>query len=223
MTTGDLCALSLLQQDKTPAFPCLEPAVDLGPEGAEVIYGGPDCEKNHEVKCDSAGLMEDYGFVPQNQKSDRHNLSHHLDLAFARSIDRETLRGRDASQSADGKLTPDNDHDHPCGNILRIELNERDKGGRNKKLVGDRVQQYSQSRHLSPLSGQVAIQQVRERCGQEDRGGHLHVVLGQENGYQYGNQEYATERQGIRQIHIFYGCALSGLHSQPLILKASRL
>src|SRR5262245_44799902 len=96
MTTGNLCALSFLEQDETPAFPLFEPAIDLSPEGLEIIDRGPDRKQYHEIQRDSADTMKHRILAAKDQERDRRDLRDHLNLALLRRVNREPLRGSNA-------------------------------------------------------------------------------------------------------------------------------
>src|SRR5262245_25228720 len=96
MTTGNLCALPFLEQDETPAFPLLKPAIDLRPEGLEIVDRGPDRKQYHEIERNPADTVKNGILAPQDQECDRRHLRDHLDLAFLRRVNREPLRGSNA-------------------------------------------------------------------------------------------------------------------------------
>ncbi len=80
-------------------------------------------------------------------------------------------------------------------------LDQGNKCRRDQQFVGNRIEQDPQSRNLTSLSGQVAVQQIRQGSCQEDQCRDEHVVLGQQNCNQQRNSEYADQSQRVRKIH----------------------
>ena len=81
-----------------------EAIIDLRPEGAEVIDCRPNREQNNHPECDLPGGVDDRILAAKDEQRDGGNLRTHLELAKFRGVDRETLRGRDAAEAADGEF-----------------------------------------------------------------------------------------------------------------------
>jgi hypothetical protein len=122
--------------------------------------------------------MQKLILMPENQESDCRNLRDHFDFAEFGSADRESLRRRNTAQPTDGEFSPYNDDHHPGWNDL--ELNEGNERCRNQQLVCDRIQENAKCCNLTPLSGQIAVEEIRQRCRKENECGNDHVILGQE-------------------------------------------
>src|SRR5262245_41804013 len=96
MTTGNLCALPFLEQDETPALSLFKPAINLRPEGLEIIDRGPDRKQYHEIERDPADTVKHGILAAKDQERDRRDLRDHLNLALLRRVNREPLRGSNA-------------------------------------------------------------------------------------------------------------------------------
>ncbi len=120
--------------------------------------------------------------MTQNQQSNRRDLRHHLDFSELGGADGETLSYGDAAQSIDRELPSHNDNHHPC--LDNAKLDQGNEGRGDQKLVGDRVQKCPERRNLPPLSSEIAVQEVGQRRRQENKGGHQHVILGQQQRYE---------------------------------------
>src|ERR1041385_6389911 len=90
MATGNLRALTLFQQE-TPAFPFLESAVDLCPEGSKIIDRRPDGKQDDEVEGNTANAMEERMLDSKNQQRDCRDLRHHFDLALTGRVYRKQI------------------------------------------------------------------------------------------------------------------------------------
>src|SRR4029079_12098412 len=127
-----MTTLPLFQQTQAPPLACLESIVDLRPELPEILSSRKQGKDDYETQRDAAEGMNDgvrntAGHLhSQNQQGNGCNLRHHLKLTEIGSVDRETLRRRNAAQAGDGELAADDDDHDPGGNDL--QLNERDKG-----------------------------------------------------------------------------------------------
>jgi len=197
-----MTAWALFDESQSPALLGLEAIVNFGPEGAEISNCGPKSEEYNHVQRGLAGSLE-VGISRAKQKQgDRDDLCNHLDFSKFRGRDGKSLIGCDEPQSVDGNFTTDNDAHHPCLN--QIELHEGNEYQGYQKLVRDRVQKNSQGSHLAALSGDISIEEIRDRGEQENDRGDQHIAMlraRQQNCDDQRNRKYSRERQPVRQIH----------------------
>jgi hypothetical protein len=149
--------------------------------------------------------------VSQHQKQDGHHLRDHLDLAERGRGNRHAPCVGQAAEHRDGELAAQDDGHHPGRG--HAHLHQRHQRRRNQQLVGERVHELPELRHLPAAAGEVAVQPVRQRRDAEDGGAedlprHAEDELGLEARQQHHdeqrNQEDAGQRKRVRQVH---GCS----------------
>jgi len=138
----------------------------------------------------------------------RNDLHHHFELAEFAGFDSETFRSGDGTQAAHQELAADDDYGNPRGNQAGIQLHQRNEGGGDEKLVGQRIEQDSHGGDLTALASEVAVDSVGGRSGDEDcRCQQLSFAIdavearAQQDPHQQRNAGDADERDGVRQIH----------------------
>src|SRR4051812_11150687 len=101
-------------------------AVDLSPEGDEVVHCGVERDEHHEPdgtardhidgqhQRDAELVKVEHRPVVGDQRRDHSDDLHdHLEFAPVAGLDGEALRGRDRAQSADQELASDHDYCDP--------------------------------------------------------------------------------------------------------------
>src|SRR6478672_4079652 len=176
---GDIALLAPAENESaTPALDYM--AIDLRPEGVEVIsrrgqrpcHHEPDCETRDPV--DGENIFTIHGelrpAVVENYCHHRNNLHHHFEFAEIAGFDSEPLGGGNRPQSADQKFAADDYNRNPGRNHTGVELNKRDECSGNKELVGQGVEQPAHGGNLPAPSGNVAVNAIGDRRGNEQCG-----------------------------------------------------
>src|SRR5208282_1575442 len=144
----------------------------------------------------------------QNHRHYGNDLHQHFKLAQVAGLDRETLGGRNRTQSAHQKFAANDDHRDPRRNHAGIELHQGDERGGDQKLVRQRIKQHPDRSNLPTLARKVSVNAVsnRGRYKQSRRqqlflSAHALKTVGGKNPDQQRNAANAGERDGIGKVH----------------------
>ena len=124
----------------------------------------------------------------------------HLPLPELRRRDRDPLPRGDGAHPRDGELAPHDDADGPGVGLLQVD--EGDERGRDEDLVGDRVEEHPERRHLLEPPRDPAVEEVGEGRHEEDA--EREVLLRrhprQQDDDEERDEEDAEERQRVRDV-----------------------
>src|SRR5580698_4175982 len=176
---GDI-ALPSAAEHESAAAALHHVAVDLRPEGDEVISGGNQRQHHHEpdgqprdpVNGENVRAV-DVPFFPAMVEDDGHHgdaLHQHLELAEIAGFNGKAFRCGDGTQAADQKFTADDDDGNPCGDQAGVELHESDECGGDEEFIGQGIEQHSHGGDLTAPAGEVAVNAIsnggcNKECG----------------------------------------------------------
>ena len=103
--------------------------------------------------------------IIQINDDDAANLHTGFDLARPRCSHNNALIGCNHAQRRNNQLTREDNADHPA--CHRLLLYEQDERRRYQQLIGQRINELAEIRHLIVLSCYIAVQKIRERCHAE--------------------------------------------------------
>lgn len=164
--------------------------------------------------------------VGKNHPYHGDDLHEHFEFAQVTGLDGKTFRSRYRAQPANQEFTPDDYNSHPRWDQAGIELNQRHESSGNKQLVGQRVEQHSDGGDLSTFAGQVTVNSIGDRGGDEEGRsqqfflpeGAAEAITGEQPDQQWDADD-AAERNVVGQIHRGHGSSLEA--SEPSEVKLS--
>ena len=150
-----------------------------------------------------------------------------LSLPRSRGLDGEAFAGGDGAEAADQELAADDEDGDPGLHDVGVVGHEEDEGGGDHELVGEGVEEHAEGGDLAAAAGEVAVEAVGDRGGDEEDGGDdfLLAVGAALPGKAWGegpDQQRdacdAGQRYGVGQIH---GMGGAQLRPMPRILPFS--
>src|SRR3990172_3072670 len=188
-----------------PPGPHRDTETELPPKPGKVVDAGDDAEDDGDADGQAAQTEREAGKSRgariKHQQDHGDHFRDHLVFAQLGRGDDQALGGGNAPQSGDGDVPPDDDGRDPRRHPLNLdEGNER---RRDQQLVGDRIQELAQGRHLPATPGDAAVQPVGQdrRDKNRRRGVVAGLSVGDQENHEEGDEEDPNQAQRIWQIH----------------------
>ena len=149
-----------------------------------------------------------------DHREDRGDLQAGLDLAEHAGGDDDAGLGGAEAQHGDDELARDDHHRHPRGEA--VQRHERDQGGDDQQLVGERVHELAERGDRVPRAGQIAVDEIGERREREhDRGDDVAVGrVAEQSDDERGHEHDPQHRQHVGEVQ--------GKHRTLAIMSANQ-